>query len=223
VRSALLKVRAALPEERKDYLHRLGNAVHVWGPDKGSGDDRSLMQIQKAVVKRRCLTLCYDTGGKGVLSERVVEPLGVIYYGRHWHLIAWCRYREAFRDFRLDRMKEWKVLDETFQNHEDFVLLDFLEKQDDHCDFIPVVIECEPWALERVVAEMPARIQRRVETPGEPIVIEAMAYSLDWLAAWLLGLGTGVKAREPQELCDKILESALKISAKYQDSKSLLT
>ena len=39
------------------------------------------------------------------VTEREVEPIG-LYYGQHWHLVAYCRLREAFRDFRLDRITQ---------------------------------------------------------------------------------------------------------------------
>ena len=74
LQGALLKVRAALPEERKDYLSRLGEAVGISGRPTGQEEERSLMPVQEAVVRKRCLALRYDAGGRGDVTERVVEP-----------------------------------------------------------------------------------------------------------------------------------------------------
>lgn len=223
MRGALLKVRAALPEEKKEYLQRLGESVRVWAPASASPDQSALMKIQNAVVKRRCIKLSYDTGGKGVITERVVEALGVLYYANHWHLIGWCRYREGFRDFRLDRMKEWAVLEEVFSGHEDFLLMDFLQDQENTCDLIPVTVECDAWVRERVLAEMPARIVRQVDLPGDGVRVDAFAYSLDWLSSWLLGFGSSVRACSPPVLQEKIRQAAQEILAQYQKKEMLLT
>jgi predicted DNA-binding transcriptional regulator YafY len=217
MRGALLKVRAALPDERNDYLRRLGDVVRVWGPGSGSADENSLMQIQEAVVRRRCVALRYDTGGIGKAIERVVVALGLIFYSRHWHLIAWCRLRKGFRDFRLDRMKEWQVLDEIFLGHEDFSMVGFLQDCESDSDFVPAVIECENWALERVLAEMPARVIEKEVLSNKRTRLKGEAYSLDWLANWLLGLGVAVEACEPPELRQTLAEAAQKIVALYRE------
>lgn len=215
MQAALLKVRAALSDDKKEYLQRLGKSVSVWAPSSASSDKDVLMKIQNAVVNRYCVELRYDTGGKGVMSERVVEALGVLHYSNHWHLIAWCRSREDFRDFRLDRIDAFAVLDEVFLGHEEFSLMDFLKTQKENCDQIPVVLECERWVRERVLAEIPAQVTRQSELSQERLRIEASAYSLDWLSHWLLGFGSTVRACSPPELQEKIKLCAQDILNQY--------
>lgn len=222
-REALLKVRAALPEDRKDYLVRLGKAVQIRGRARGLPEARCLMPMQEAVVRRRCVFLRYDAGGLGGITERVVEPLGVVYYGRHWHLIGWCRLRKEFRDFRLDRMRRWDVLPETFAGHENFSVVDFLENGAAKCEFVPVALTCERWALEKILAEMPARLVERTELPDKRFRIRALAYSLDWLAGWLLGLGAAAEADAPQTLREKVAEAARAVAARYEARKARRT
>jgi predicted DNA-binding transcriptional regulator YafY len=36
------------------------------------------------------------------------------FWGQVWTLGAWCRMRQDFRNFRLDRMAGLRVLDETY-------------------------------------------------------------------------------------------------------------
>jgi len=217
MRGALLKVRSALPDERKDYLNRLGDVIKVWGPVSGSTEENSLMQIQEAVVRRRCVELSYDTGGKGEVRTRVVEALGVIYYSRHWHLIAWCRLRKGLRDFRLDRMREWKVLEEVFQGHEDFSVMDFLQQCESEGDHTPVVIECENWILDRVLTEIPIKVEAQEAVTGKRTRIRGLAYSLDWLSGWLPGLGVAVEACEPPALRRKMAEVLGRMAEKYEN------
>ena len=81
LRSALLKVRSVLPQEKKDYLHRLKDTVGGWFR-RGGGDGKreSLMPVQEAVVRRRCVSIRYNTANRGAITERTVEPLGLVFY-----------------------------------------------------------------------------------------------------------------------------------------------
>ncbi|GHC48584.1 helix-turn-helix transcriptional regulator [Roseibacillus persicicus] len=222
LRGALLKVRSVLPEEKKDYLSRLGNSLGVWSGRKNQEEVSSLMCVQEAVVRRRCLALSYNTGSRGEISERVVEALGVVFYGGHWHLLGWCRLRKAMRDFRLDRISRWELSEECFEGHDDFSLMDFLECEADGEDLVDVVVECEAWALERLLSDMPARRIERTSLADGRSRLSAEAFSLDWLAAWLLGLGTGVRAVAPEELVEKVVSAARGVAAQYKTEKSEL-
>src|SRR5690606_17631832 len=44
------------------------------------------------------------------LTTREVEPIGLFFYSNAWHLIAWCRLRSGYRDFRTDRIKTLKSI-----------------------------------------------------------------------------------------------------------------
>ncbi|MGI9240132.1 MAG: helix-turn-helix transcriptional regulator [Verrucomicrobiales bacterium] len=216
MRAAMLKIRAVLPDERRDYLGRLGNAVSVVGPStRGLGDERFLMPVQEAVVRRRCLELEYDTGGRGEITQRTVEALGVAFYGRRWHLIGWCQRRQAIRDFRLDRIQSLEVLDTTFDGHEAFVLMDYLRHEVDPDELIPVKFQCDRWVIDRVLAEMPAQLVQRSDQAGGRCEIEALAYSLDWLAGWLLGLGAAAEVLSPEMLRAKVAAAANEIADRY--------
>ncbi len=217
LREAMLKVRSVLPPDRRDYLSRLGNSISVQAPAlRGLGKERSLMPVQEAVVRRRCLSLNYNTAGQGEISKRVVEPLGVVFYSQRWHLIAWCRLRCGIRDFRLDRITALRMLEESFAGHEDFSLMEYLRHQVDTDELTPVKMVCESWALDRVLAEMPAQIVRHSELPGGRVEIEVLAYSLDWLSGWLLGLGLGAEVISPDELRQKVAAAALELAARYE-------
>src|SRR3546814_9253102 len=69
--------------------------------------------IRAALRNRRKLHFHY-CNAEGGSSERAVRPLALAFYGSVWLLIAWCGLRDAFRAFRLDRMREMTVLDARF-------------------------------------------------------------------------------------------------------------
>ena len=47
-------------------------------------------------------------------SVRVVQPLGLFFWGNVWLLAAWCTTRSDYRSFRLDRCRALTMLDEHF-------------------------------------------------------------------------------------------------------------
>ena len=65
------------------------------------------------LTPRRYTLTHSDVTGKP--SERTVRPLSLAYFGPIWLLAAWCELREAFRNFRVDRIEELerRVAEET--------------------------------------------------------------------------------------------------------------
>ncbi|MDX5436406.1 MAG: WYL domain-containing protein, partial [Pontibacter sp.] len=50
------------------------------------------------------LRLHYHAASSGAVTERSVEPVAVYFTAGSWVLIAHCRLRGEFREFRLDRI-----------------------------------------------------------------------------------------------------------------------
>lgn len=216
LRSAMLKVRSVLPEERRDYVNRLKDSVGVWLRRPGGDQSRdSLMPIQDAVVRRRCLAIRYNTANRGAVTGRVVEPLGLVFYSRQWHLIAWCRLRRDFRDFRLDRMTAWEVLEERYEGHIGFMMKDFLSQCIESEELTPVTVEVEREAMERFRAEVPCTSCAEVALPDGRVRVELLAFSLEWLSAWLLGFGNRVEAVAPAGLRENMRQTALEVAGRY--------
>jgi len=216
MRSALLKVRSVLPQEKRDYLRQLHDKVGIVARPSGAwGRCQSLMPVQRAVAQRRCLKIHYNTGNQGAIFERVVEPLGLVFYSHQWHLIAWCRWRKDVRDFRLDRMSTWEVLDDCFENHADFSVKEFLREHIEGEELIPVSVMIEPSVLERFRAEMHGSPVADKTLEDGRVLMELLSFSLPWLAEWLLGFGTHVEALEPPELRTLVREAALAVATRH--------
>jgi predicted DNA-binding transcriptional regulator YafY len=59
-------------------------------------------------------------------SARTIEPLGLIFWGKVWTLVAWCHLRSDYRTFRLDRINSLLVTDEAFYTSDTKSLKHFL-------------------------------------------------------------------------------------------------
>ena len=80
-------------------------------------DNLNFKQVSTALLNRRCLTICYYSPKSSECTMRTVEPHHMVNYMGTWHLIAWCRLRNGWRDFLLSRISMVKLEDELFTLH----------------------------------------------------------------------------------------------------------
>lgn len=81
--------------------------------------------LRSAIKGRQKLRLGYRRID-GQLTERVIRPLHMEYWGRVWTLTAWCELREGFRVFRVDLIEEAQALPELFVDEPGKRLSDYL-------------------------------------------------------------------------------------------------
>ena len=108
-RHALVKIEAVLPEELRARSERSRILAPVV-PSRRELRER-LDRLHEAIDGRRVVRLDYASLA-GAASRRDVEPLCLAFWGQVWTLGGWCRLREDFRNFRLDRMDGVEVLAE---------------------------------------------------------------------------------------------------------------
>lgn len=122
---AIAKIEAVIPERLRAYMAEtalLAPGLHFMEPI-----DFDMAELRRAVRRRRKVRFRYaDVLGRG--SERTVRPLSLAYFGPVWVLASWCELRTDFRTFRLDRMQEFTVTEETFRLEPGKTLHDFLKR-----------------------------------------------------------------------------------------------
>jgi predicted DNA-binding transcriptional regulator YafY len=118
MQSALCKIKAVLPDVDKQNIARLDDKIEVFisSPEMSNHDSPGnfLTEIQRALSIKKVLQIDYFSGYKNECTlNRELEPLGLCFYGMHWHLVAYCRLRGEYRDFRVDRIQRLEVLEEV--------------------------------------------------------------------------------------------------------------
>ena len=86
-----------------------------------------LSTVNNGIDNRKIASIEYDSHEKGV-SIRDIEPMAIVYKDRKRNLVAWCRLRNDYRSFRLDRLNCIKLKQEEFVRRDDFNIESF---QDD--------------------------------------------------------------------------------------------
>ncbi|MCP4808761.1 MAG: YafY family transcriptional regulator [Proteobacteria bacterium] len=108
-RTALSKITAQLPTP----LSQAMLDTPLYAPDMFARPPANMVTLRKAIRGKRKLSFHYETR-EGELTDRIVRPLGLYFWGRTWSLASWCELREDFRSFRPDRMEQLEVLEATF-------------------------------------------------------------------------------------------------------------
>ncbi len=121
--TALSKILAALPAGPR----AAAESVTVFAPAQAlDGATRTrLRTLREATASRAKVRLRY-LDLKDASSERVVRPLGCVYWGDVWTLATWCEARQAFRSFRIDRIVDAEVLEERYRDEPGKTLADLL-------------------------------------------------------------------------------------------------
>jgi len=109
---AIEKVRAILNTSQKEKLAILEDRIFTWSSHKNEPSN-TLSTIQKSITDHRVLSIEYTTASK-VYTQREVEPLGVYFTGNIWVMIAYCRLRKDYRQFRTDRIQKTRETSEVF-------------------------------------------------------------------------------------------------------------
>lgn len=110
-RDALARVEAALPDRLREKL--TNTPLFAPGFHVPAETIASLTPLRVALEERRIVWMRYEDAG-GVTSERTLRPVGLFFWGYRWSLSAWCELRQAFRSFRLDRIRQIDVREERF-------------------------------------------------------------------------------------------------------------
>lgn len=107
----------AVPEE-------IGRQVAVAADPRGSDALRALV-VQAAKERRRCRIEYLKSDAPGPES-RELDPYVVLYSDGSWYTIGFCHARRETRIFRVDRIMEAEVLDESFEAPTEFDPSEFL-------------------------------------------------------------------------------------------------
>lgn len=206
--SSLLKIKAVLNDSEKDHLESLQSHIEVRTPH---GDppfpNHFLTSLQKAAVEKEVVRLEYCSNYSDDVIERDVEPIGLFYYSNAWHLIAWCRLRSGYRDFRADRIKTLKMTNVKFDSRN---LLSFQE-------YLATLVQGNR-EMEKIVVLFDKTHARFIgstkytygfaseEELETQVRMTFLTCYMKALCKWLLMFGSGVTIEQPEKAKDIIGE-----------------
>lgn len=215
---ALMKIKAVLNEAQKDHLESLQDHIEVLKPRMSLPAQKGyfLSDLQKAVVNKQVIQLSYSSNHQNELTRREIEPIGLFYYSSAWHLIAWCRLRNGFRDFRCDRIKELKPTDVIFEPRSISTMQEYfnsLQQANVEMQSATVLFEKKE-AMYVSNSKHYFGFISEEEVEGQ-LRMKFLTADMQLLARWLLSYGKGVEIESPDELKNIIQGLVEELQAHY--------
>ncbi len=121
IKDALLKLLAALPGGAATIEE---TRIHIDSKGWFQSPERSphLDTVYKAICEKRKLHQIYQRGD-GSVSERVVEPHGLVAKTHLWYMVA--NTADGLRTYRVSRLQQVALLEESFERLTNFDLAEY--------------------------------------------------------------------------------------------------
>ena len=112
---ALAKVKSFIPADRAKDIELKVNQIRIdVSPWIGNSSIQPYLEIIKAALQENRLLSFEYFAHHGNKTTRTVEPYQLVLKSNHWYLQGYCDKRKDFRLFRLSRMSNLQMQEETF-------------------------------------------------------------------------------------------------------------
>ncbi len=227
IESLFNKVKSALSPNTLRYLENISGRLTVSiGPAKNFSNSKEVIKtLSEATAKRKRVEILYRAISTGRDSKRKVDPYQVWVMNGGFYLIGLCHLRNSIRTFAMDRIKSFKVLDESFHFPKDFNLDEYLQTAFHVMRGDPekIKVRFSPGAA-HVVRERiwhPTQEIRELEDGGLQVSLEVpINYEI---VSWILGFGSAAEVVQPVSLRKRIFKELQTAAARYRESRSLST
>lgn len=217
-RSAMYKIKSVLRSSEKDLLENMDSRIEVLRGRRNTAISPELDLIQpilKSVAEGKVIALNYFSHYRQVDTERNVEPVGVFYLDGYWHLIAYCRLREDYRDFRLDRVSAIRLTDDGYQRKHP-LLKQYLGKMYDGVDLHDIVIRIEKAAVPYLDDQKYYSGFISEFDLGDEVEMAFLTPTIEGFARWLMMFADYATIIKPEALKERVKTITDKISQKNQ-------
>lgn len=165
--------------------------------------------IKNAIFNQYIITFSYFAR-EGNYSNRTVEPIKLIFKNKDWYLYGFCLLRNDFRFFKLTRIKELKILSDTFKH--EVKNIPEIETVIKHNNFIPAKLRFSPKAAFRVYDEFTDNISK--DNQGN-LYVNIDLPDNETLFSYILSFGDNVEILEPDYLRESMKEKLTLMLEKY--------
>lgn len=211
--SALAKLERVLPLELRESALSLDRTVEFTLRRRKAAPAASpiLLTLSMAANGRRRVEIGYRNF-RGEVSERRVDPYGLVFHSGRWYLVGWDHRRQAQRTFRVDRMAAATLTEDTFTPPSGF----------DTAEEVARSLASVTWDVTaEVLLETDLETARRRVPPGTGLLdpdpggvrLRVGADDFDWAARFVVSLGIPFQVIAPTALRDALRRLAAEMTA----------
>jgi len=223
--AALDKIRAILRHSEKDHMEEIDDHIAVMTHPSIVHQPKAELHLQailKAIGGSSVLEINYTSVEKNESTRRKVEPVGIYYLGSHWYLIAFCRMRKDYRNFRTDKITQLSITAEVnSKTHPP--LQSFISQMSADRQVIKIIVDVEPGIVKYLGEQKYYNGFVKEEKAGDYVRMTFLSGSLMGFSRWFMLYGDHAKIVEPAELNDMVSRIAENILKKLEETQLLLT
>jgi predicted DNA-binding transcriptional regulator YafY len=222
--AALDKIRAVLRLSEKDHIEEIDEHIAVMNHPAIAYQPQSELYLQpilNAISSSDVIEINYTTLEKNETTKRRLEPVGIYYLGSHWYLIAWCRLRNDYRNFRTDKISQLKTIGEKVSKAHP-PLQSFIDKMSEG-EVTKVVMDVDVDVVKYLGEQKYYQGFVEEEKRGDIVRMTFLSTSLMGFSRWFMLFGDHATIVEPLELNDRIAEIAENILKKLEQSQMLIS
>jgi len=212
--SAMYKIKSVLRSAEKEFITSVDDRIAVLKakrPPHVKSDIYPLQTTLKAISEKKILKLKYFAYYKQEHTERCIEPVGVFYLDNYWHLIAWCKMRNDYRDFRFDRITELVITDQNYEDKHPS-LKSYMEEMYHDNQLTEIVIHVNLFAARHLGEQKYYHGFTEEKETENGIEMTFLTSSLEGFARWYLMFADYAQIIQPQHLKDRVRSIIQKIS-----------
>jgi len=218
--AAYQKLLAAAPAPIRQDAELIRERLHIDGAGWHASEEAFpwLSAVQEAVWAQRKLRIRYRK--EEGITERIIHPLGLVAKRNVWYVAAEQEPDGELRTFRISRLEEASLLDETFMRPEGFDLAAYWEQstarfKSELPRYVARVRTTEA-GLDRLRKERFIKVLQVENSDNQgQILAEVDLQTLDWACGVILRIGRDAEVLEPQELRERMISEAQAILALY--------
>lgn len=215
---ALESVNATGQVDVKESLVKLGglfkknevNWLQIdFSPWSQNENDKIIFEsIKNSIFNKQKISFLYFNT-KGETSNRIVEPYKLVFKANYWYLYGFCTKRNDMRYFKLTRIEELKILDETFIKRQ---LKEEKYTYEESNNNIDIKLKIDGFMGFRVYDEF-----RRgtIKMEEDYFIVNINVPYSDWIYGYLLSFGNAVEVLEPANIREEYIKKVKNILKNY--------
>lgn len=210
-----------IPEEINTVFSESDYVIDLSSWFKDSITQEKVAVLHKAIKNRNCINIEYIS--KSSHSSRIVEPHKLVFKQSYWYLYAFCEDRQEFRLFKINRIVNLKIMNESF-NCKEVERIDFrndfssgLFSSQDLTALFEVILEYDALNEFFLTERIDAKFFHRGSSSKEKGQIIFSASDLEWTTNLVFSLQDKVKVIAPVELKEAIKIRIKRIYELYKD------
>jgi predicted DNA-binding transcriptional regulator YafY len=214
-KSAMYKIRAILKTAEKNLLEEIDSKIEVLKSHSQLrvNNKDHIQTLLNNIAQKMVLTIDYFANHSQQHTKRDIEPIGIFYKDSYWHLIAFCRMRNDYRDFRLDRINHVSVTDKVFDNKHP-TLKAYIAQTAKEQEMDMVIMRVDKLIYSHLEFQKYYSGFVSEKAVGNQIEMTFLTISLEGFARWFMMFGDNAEIVSPDSLKERIGNIAAAIAQK---------